>query len=191
MKKMSGGKIALISLGAVLALLLLWGIGSYNGLVSLREAVSNQSANIDTQLQRRSDLIPNLVETVRGYAAHETDVIGRVSKSRENLAGAQTMSEKAAADGQLSGALSRLMMIVENYPNLKADKHFTQLMDDLSGTESRVSTARNDYNNSVRAYNKKIKTFPDVIFASIFGFSESEYFEASEGSKQVPSVSFQ
>lgn len=189
-KKMSAGKWALIILGALLATLLFWGIGGYNSLVKLREGVDNQNSNISTQLQRRADLIPNLVNTVKGYSIHETEIIESVSESRTKLAGATSMQEKAQADSQLTSSLSRLLMVVENYPDLKADTQFTQLMDELSGTENRISVARQDYNSAVKTYNQKIKTFPTVIIANILGFSQGEYFEASENSKDVPNVSF-
>lgn len=189
-KNISTGKWVLVILGILLVVLLFWGVGGYNGLVKLKENVDNQSSNISTQLQRRADLIPNLVNTVKGYSLHETEIIESVSESRAKLAGATTMQEKAQADSQLTSSLSRLLMVVENYPNLKADAQFTQLMDELSGTENRISVARQDYNSAVKTYNQKIKTFPTVIIANIMKFGQGEYFEASEGSKEVPNVSF-
>lgn len=190
MKKMSAGGIALIVVGAIFAILLIWGVGSYNSLVGLREGVDNQSSNIQTQLQRRADLIPNLVNTVKGYASHETEIMNEISSSRSALVGSGSMAEKAQADAQLTGALNRLLMIVENYPDLKADQQFSKLMDELSGTENRIAVSRKDYNGAVTSYNKAIKTFPSVILANIFGFSKMDYFEASEGSEQTPPVSF-
>lgn len=190
MKKLSGGIIALIVAVVLIVIGVGWGVGSYNSLVSLRENVTTQSANIDTQLQRRTDLIPNLVNTVKGYAAHETEIMTAVSDARARLAGAEGMAEKAEADQALNSALSRLLMVVENYPDLKADAQYTSLMDELAGTENRIAVARSDYNAVVRDYNKKIKTFPTVILANLFGFEEAEYFEAAEGSETPPTVDF-
>lgn len=168
-----------------------WGVSSYNNMVGLRENVNGQLSNIDVQLQRRSDLIPNLVNTVKGYASHESEVLNSVTQSREKLAGASTLSEKASADAELSSSLSRLLMVVENYPNLKADTQFTALTDNLEGTENRIATARKDYNTAVQSYNRHIKSFPTVILASMFGFSEAERFEATEKANEVPTVSFE
>ena len=189
-KKISTGNIILITVLSILLIFALWSVGSYNSLVGYRESVSNQSSNISTQLQRRADLIPNLVNTVKGYASHEAEIINNLTESRTKLTGATTMEEKAQADSQLTSAISRLLMIVENYPNLKADSQFTSLMDELSGTENRITVARKDYNEAVKIYNQKIKTFPTMIFASIFGFGPAEYFQADEGSQTVPQVSF-
>ena len=141
MKKLSGGIIALIVAVVLIVIGVGWGVGSYNSLVSLRENVTTQSANIDTQLQRRTDLIPNLVNTVKGYAAHETEIMTAVSDARARLAGAEGMAEKAEADQALNSALSRLLMVVENYPDLKADAQYTSLMDELAGTENRIAVA--------------------------------------------------
>ncbi len=165
-------------------------VGSYNSLVSLREGVSGSLSNIDTQLQRRNDLIPNLVNTVKGYTTHESEVLGEVSEARTKLAGAATTEEMAAADAQLSSALSRLLMIVENYPDLKADTQFTALSDELAGTENRIAVARKDYNDAARSYNTKIQKFPTVILANLFGFDSVAYFEAEETASQVPQVQF-
>ncbi len=191
MKKLSGGAIFGIIFSVLLIGLGAWTISSYNGLVALKENVGNQSSNIDAQLQRRSDLIPNLVSTVKGYTTHENNVLKEIADSRAKLAGAKSMSEKATADSELSGALSRLLVVVEQYPNLKADAQFTALSDELSGTENRITVARKDYNSSVKEYNQKIKMFPGNILAGIFGFSEADYFEAQEGTKEVPKVSFE
>lgn len=189
-KRMSVGKIIAISLGILVLLLLFWGVGSYNSLVGLRENVDNQSSNVDVNLKRRADLISNLVNTVKGYASHETEIIESISKSRAQLAGASNMSDKAQADSQLTSALNRLMVVVENYPDLKANANFTYLMDELSGTESRISVARKDYNDAVRTYNQKTRTFPTVVIANMMGFSQKDYFEAPENSKEVPNVDF-
>ena len=189
-KKMSTGNIILISVLSILLLFILWCAKSYNSLVGYQESVNKQSSNISTQLQRRADLIPNLVNTVKGYAAHESEIMNNLSESRSKLAGAATMEEKAEANSELTNAISRLLVVVENYPNLKADSQFTSLMDELSGTENRIAVARKDYNEAVKAYNQKIKTFPTVIFANVFGFSQAEYFQADENSKTTPQVSF-
>ncbi len=189
-KKMSTGKIVAIVLGAVVLIILFWGVGSYNSLVRLRENVDNQSSQIDTQLKRRADLIPNLVSTVKGYASHEKEIMDTVSKSREKLSGASSMQDKAQADSQLTSALNRLMFIVENYPDLKANENFKRLMDELSGTESRISVARRDYNSAVKEYNQKTRVFPTVIIANMMGFTQKEYFEAPPESKEVPNVDF-
>ena len=183
-------KIFAIVFGVIILLTLIWGVSSYNSLIGLKENVENQSSNIDTQLQRRADLIPNLVNTVKGYASHETEIMEAISQSRAQLSGATTMPEKAQADSNLTSALNRLMVIVENYPDLKASSNFTSLMDELSGTENRISVARKDYNDSVRNYNQKTKTFPTVIIANMLGFSQKEYFEAPESSKNAPNVDF-
>lgn len=190
MKKLSGGVVAIIVVLVAIVLMVGWGIGSYNGLVGLRENVTGQRANIETQLQRRADLIPNLVATVKGYAAHETEIMTSLADARAQLSGAGTLEEKAAANDQLSGAISRLLMVVENYPDLKADKQYTALMDELAGTENRISVARMDYNNTARDYNKKIQTFPSMLFANLFGFQAEPYFEAAAGSEVPPVVDF-
>lgn len=190
-KKLSGGMIFAIVVGAIIFILGAWGIGSYNGLVGLKENVDNESSNIETQLQRRADLIPNLVNTVKGYTNHENKILSAISEARAKLSGAGTMSEKAKADSELSSAVSRLLVVVENYPNLKADSQFSDLTHELAGTENRITVARRDYNDSVKEYNQKIKMFPGSIIAGMFGFSSAEYFEASENSKEAPVVNFE
>lgn len=184
------GKWIAIGLVVVLALLIISGFSSYNSLVAMDEKVNNKWSDIDSQLQRRLDLIPNLVETVRGYSIHEKEVLKNISDARAKLAGARDAGEKAAADGELAGALSRLLVVVENYPNLKADANFRQLMDNLEGTENRINISRMDYNNAVREYNQSIRSFPTVIYARIFGFNAKSYFEAARGAGQAPKVDF-
>ena len=155
-------------------------MGSYNGLVSANEQVTGQWSQVENQLQRRNDLIPNLVNTVKGYAAHETQVYADVANARAKLAGARNVSD----------ALSRLLAIAENYPDLKSNTNFLQLQDELAGTENRIAVARRDYNQSVQTFNAKIKSFPTNILAGMFGFTDRDYFKADEGAKTVPQVKF-
>ena len=191
MKKMSTwGIVGLIVLGLIV-ILGFASIGSYNNLVSLKENVGSKYADIDVQLQRRCDLIPNLVNTVKGFTDHESSVLASISDSRAKLAGASSVSEKAEANQELSNSLSRLLVVVENYPDLKADSQFTALMDNLEGTENRLAVARKDYNAAVESYNKAVRSFPSVIFASMFGFQPAQRFEASEQAKTTtPTVDF-
>lgn len=177
----------------IIALLVIVGgsaVTTYNGLVTAQENVDSAYGDIDTQLQRRSDLIPNLINTVKGYMKHEKEVIDSITESREKLLAAKDVEEMAQASDELSSALSNLMVLVENYPDLKSNENFIQLQDELAGTENRIATARRDLNNAVRIYNTKIKRFPGVVFASLFGFEKADYFEAAEGSDKVPDVQF-
>lgn len=176
--------------GIIVALLVVMGVSGYNSLVSLNENVNGKWAQVENQLQRRADLIPNLVNTVKGYAAHEQAAIQAVADARAKLAGAQGPAAKAQANADLNGALSRLLVVAENYPNLKADKNFRALQDELAGTENRLAVARKDYNDAVQIYNAKIQSFPAVIYSRMFGFGPKEYFKAEEGAKQVPKVQF-
>jgi len=175
---------------ALLVVFVLGGIMSYNGLVSMNENVNGKWSQIENQLQRRADLIPNLVSTVKGYAAHEQQAIQSVADARAKLAGAQGPAAKAQANADLNNSLSRLLVIAENYPDLKADKNFRALMDELSGTENRIAVARKDYNDAVQIYNTKIRSFPTTIFSGMMGFGAKEYFKAEEGAQQVPKVQF-
>lgn len=188
--KMKKGIIILISILVILAIFAFSLIGVYNGLVAQKENVDSTFSIIDIQLKRRADLIPNLVNTVKGFASHETDAIKSVTDARAKMTGAGTVSDKAKADGELTGALSRLMVIVENYPTLKADANFRQLSDELAGTENRISVARIDYNKIAKDYNTKVKTFPTNIIAGAMGFNSASYFEANEAEKQAPAVDF-
>jgi LemA protein len=174
----------------IAVLLGVWIMGSYNNLVNLNETVNSNWAQVDVQLQRRADLIPNLVATVKGYAAHEEGILNNLADARSKLIGAQGVADKAAANEELNSALSRLLAIVENYPNLKADVNFRQLMDELAGTENRIAVARKDYNDSVQLYNAKIKSLPTRIWAGILGFGPREYFQVAPGAQTVPQVQF-
>ena len=184
--------------GAIIGLVILAIVGvigmslmsSYNGLVSQQEAVNSKWSQIDNMLQRRADLIPNLVNTVKGFAAQERAVIDSVTAARAKLASSQGPVARGEANGELTGALSRLLVVVENYPNLKSDKTFIGLMDELSGTENRIAVARRDYNETVQSYNTKLRTFPTSIIAGMFNFTQKEYFRAEEAAKQVPAVKF-
>ena len=187
---MKRSTLGLVVVAALVLILVFSGIGTYNRLVTTENNVENKFAAIETNLQRRADLIPNLVETVKGYAAHEQEVLTAISDARARLAGAGTPEEMADADAALSSALSRLLVVVENYPNLKADAQFTRLMDELAGTENRIAVARQDYNNAVSSYNLQIRKFPSSIFAGIFGFERKELFEAREGAENAPEVKF-
>ncbi|WP_053361992.1 LemA family protein [Bacillus sp. FJAT-27251] len=187
MKKGFAGIAIIIAIIIGVGLMLM---SSYNGFVAAEENVDQSYAQIENQLQRRLDLIPNLVNTVKGYASHERETIEAISDARARLAGARTPEEEASANAELSSALSRLLVVVENYPNLKADTQFTQLMDELAGTENRLSVARQDYNDQVANYNRKVKTFPGAIVANITGFNEKEYFRADPRSQEAPNVDF-
>lgn len=165
-------------------------IGGYNKIVTLDQKVNASLGVIDTQLQRRSDLIPNLVATVKGYATQEKDIFIKIAEARAKLAGAKTVPDKAQADSELGSAVSRLLVIVENYPTLKSSENFRDLAVTLEGTENRVGIARQDYNTSVNDYNSTIKRFPSNIISGIFGFGEKPYYKASESAKEVPKVDF-
>jgi len=176
--------------GIVLLLIVMFS-STYNGLVSKEEEVEGKLADISVQLERRADLIPNLVNTVKGYASHEKEVIDSITTSREKLLNADSAEEMAEANQELSNAINNLLVIVENYPDLKANTNFIQLQDELAGTENRIAVARKDYNDAVKSYNKEIKLFPKNILANMFGFESKEYFEAKESSNNVPNVSFE
>ena len=179
--------------GAALLALLIFGgsaCGTYNSLTTKQQVVKNQFSNVDVQLQRRSDLIPNLVNTVKGYTQHEEKVFGEIADARSRLLNAKTVDEKADANNQLSATLGRLLMLTENYPNLKADTQFLKLQDELAGTENRIGVARRDYNQAVLDYNTSRQRFPAVVMASILGFGREEEFKADPSARTAPKVDF-
>ena len=162
----------------------------YNTMVSLKEQVQSAWAQVENQLQRRNDLIPNLVEVTKGYAAHEKGVFDNVANARAKLIGAGTRGDQIAAANEVSSALSRLLALSESYPNLKADQQFARLSDELAGTENRIATERRRYNEAVQAYNTYIKSFPAVMTSGWFGFEPEKYFEVPKEAQQVPQVKF-
>lgn len=182
--------IVILAIVAIVSILAASVIGTYNGLATSREAVTSKAADIDTALQRRADLIPNLVNTVKGFTQHEDEVIEKITTAREHLVNAQSLEEKSAANAELTSGLNALMVIVENYPDLKSSENFIALQDELSGTENRIATARHDYNEVVKTYNTKIQTFPSNIIAGMLNFEKAEYFEADDSAKEVPVVDF-
>ena len=166
-------------------------IGVYNGIVSKHETITAKWAQVENQLQRRNDLIPNLVSTVKGYAAHERTVFENVTNARSQWAKAATLEDKVKAAGAIDAALARLLLVVENYPNLKADRTFLALMDELSGTENRIAVERMRYNEAVKDYNITVRSFPGNFVASMFGYKPAtQYFKAEEKAKTVPEVKF-
>lgn len=165
-------------------------ISGYNNLVTTSEKVNGSWSQVQNQLQRRADLIPNLVETVKGYASQEKEIFTEVAEARTKLAGASTVGDAAQADQAVTGALGRLLAISENYPQLKSDANFRALQDELAGTENRIATARMDYNNSVQSYNAKIKTVPSSLYARILGFGPRDYFKPNANVNNAPAVKF-
>ena len=164
--------------------------GTYNSLVSQDEGVKAAWAQVENQLQRRYDLIPNYVETVKGYAAHEKDVLVQVTEARAKVGGAATVDEKIDANNQLSSALSRLLLVVEQYPDLKANTNFIRLQDELSGTENRIAVERMRFNEAVKTYNITIRHFPTNIIAGMFGFEKATFFEVPKERQEAPRVKF-
>ncbi len=182
-----------IIIGAIAAAVLLVIVifaSTYNGLVTAETEVDAKQATIDTMLTRRADLIPNLVSTVKGYAAHESDVFTAIADARSKLAGSTSTADKLAANSELDAALSRLLVVVEQYPDLKANTQFIALQDQLEGAENRISTARVDYNEAVKEYNKKLRRFPSNLIAGIFGFEARDMYEAPAGDQETPVVDF-
>jgi LemA protein len=187
-------KVAIVLAVVVLILAFVLGsayVGRRNQMATKREAVNGQWAQVDVVLQRRADLIPNLVQTVKGYAVQEQTVFGDIAAARAALVGAKTPSDKIAANGQLDSALSRLLVIVENYPQLKSNENFQRLQDELAGTENRIAIERRRYNAVVQDYNTYISLFPNSLVASFGGFARNDaYFKTEEGARQAPKVNF-
>lgn len=184
------GTIVMIGVIVVAALLLIYIVSTYNTLVRARNKVKNQWAQVDVQLKKRFDLIPNLVETVKGYAAHERDTLEAVIQARNTVASASTPSESMAAEGQLGRALNRMMVLSESYPELKTNTNFTQLQHELAEIENKIAHARQFYNDTVMKYQDKREMFPTNIIASLFGFKEMEYFKAEESERKSVKVQF-
>ena len=187
-------KIALIIIGVLVVIGLFFGmqvVGTRNDLVAQKNSVEGAFAQVDVALQRRADLIPNLVETVKGFASQEKDVIASVANARAALGGARSPAEKISANGQLDSALSRLLVVVEAYPQLKSDANFMRLQDELAGTENRIAVERRKYNETVQKYNTTIELFPNNIAASLFGFQRNDaYFKTDPGARTAPKVTF-
>lgn len=183
---MNKGLTAVIVIIAILVLGGLWIMGAYNGIIKLDEEVSAKWAQIENQLQRRFDLVPDLVKVANKYASHEKEIIDSVTNARAAMLGANTVEEKATANNQLSSALGRLLAISENYPDLKANENYSQLMDEMAGTENRIAVARMDYNEAVKNYNIKIKTFPTNLIKGIAGAEEKAFFEIQEEASTKP-----
>ncbi|MFH1054295.1 MAG: LemA family protein [Candidatus Woesearchaeota archaeon] len=183
--------ITLGVIAAVILIIMFSFIGIYNGLVRLDEDVNNKWAQVETVYQRRADLIPNLVETVKGAANFEKDTFLEVTEARTKWLNAGTLNSKVQAANELEGSLARLLVTFENYPQLKATQNYLALQDELANTENKISVERKRYNDAVTAFNKKTRTFPSNIFASMFGFEKRIYFEAEEGAETVPEVSFE
>lgn len=175
--------VIVVAIGALL-------VGKYNSLVGMEEKVNSAWAQVENQLKRRADLIPNLVETVKGYAAHEEEVLTQITEARSSFNKASTPNEFAEANAEFERALSNLYVVVENYPELKANENFSELQYELSGTENRIAAERMRYNESVEEFNKTIRRFPTNIIAGIFGFEAKQYFEIDEQDMEVPEVNF-
>ncbi len=181
---------SIVVLGAI-ALVVIFAIATYNGLVRARNALENAWSQIDVQLKRRHDLIPNLIETVKGYAGHEKNVLESVTAARANAMGASGRSDKIKAEGALGGALANILAVAENYPDLKANQNFLALQEELTSTENRIGFSRQAYNDSVMAYDNTRETFPANIFAGMFGFKEEPYWKIDDKTdRAVPQVSF-
>ena len=187
---MKKSTVTLIVAAVIVLLLIFWGVGQYNSLVTTNENIDSKWSQVENNLQRRADLIPNLVETVKGYAAHEEGIFTEIADARSRLLGAGNVTDAAEANSELSSALGRLLAIGEAYPQLKANENFIALQDQLEGTENRIAAARKDYNDAVQSFNTRVKRFPTNIFAGMFGYESRAYFEADEAAKEVPNVSF-
>ncbi len=188
---MSQLTVALIVIAAVVVLLVIFVIGIYNSLVRLRNQVDNAWSQIDVQLKRRHDLIPNLVETARGYMQHERDTLTNITEARAKAMGANNVSEANQAEGQLTDALSKFMLVVENYPDLKANQNFLSLQETLTSTENKIAFARQAYNDAVLFFNNKIQMFPSNVIAGSFNFPKRDFFEVkTEAEREAPKVDF-
>lgn len=191
---MASGRKGWIAPVAIIAILLVigifWFVGQQNSLITIEENVDAAWSEIDNQLQRRSDLIPNLVATVRGFAEQEEEIFTQIADARARLAGAQGVAETAESYGELQGALSRLLVVVENYPQLQSNENFIRLQDELAGTENRIAVARRRYNEAVQDFNTRIRLFPTRIVANRLGLEQREYFEIDESAREVPQVDF-
>ena len=180
----------LIILGLLVVLVFVL-IGMYNTLVRLRNQVKNAWSQIDVQLKRRHDLIPNLMETVKGYMVHERTTLENITAARSRAMSAETVGDKAKAEGELSGAMSKFFLVVENYPDLKANQNFLALQEELTSTENKIAFSRQAYNDQALYYNNKIQMFPSSVIAGMFGFQQSEFFEVEDkGEREAPKVSF-
>lgn len=182
--------ISIVIIVVIIFSLFSWFINTRNQLVSLEENIDAAWAEIDNQLQRRSDLIPNLVETVKGFAAQEEEVFTNIADARAKLAGAGSVQETAEGYNELQGALSRLLVVVENYPELKSNENFIRLQDELAGTENRLAVARKRYNETVQQFNRRIRMFPGSIIAGMLGMEKQDYFEIEESARELPDVDF-
>jgi len=189
--KLGLGAVIGITVAAVVILVVGFVGSTYNSLVRMDVGIKTAWSQVENQLQRRNDLIPNLVQTVKGFAAQEKSIFTEVANARARLAGATNMTDQINAANQVSGALSRLLAVVENYPQLKSDQNFRQLMDELSGTENRIATERMRYNQTVQVYNQAIRTFPRNIVAGMFNFKEAPLFQAAPGATEAPQVNFE
>lgn len=182
--------IILIIIGVLLVVAIIWSIAAYNGLVTMRNRIENAWAQIDVQLRRRYDLIPNLVETVKGYATHERETFESVTRARNMAVAADGVQQQADAENMLTGALKSLFAVSEAYPDLKANQNFLELQEELTSTEGKIAYARQFYNDTVYKYNTKIQVFPSNILAGAFNFDERDYFEADDGSRGPVTVDF-
>ncbi len=187
---MTTAKKVWIGVGIVVVIIVIWLVASYNGLVSMKETATSQWQQVETQYQRRLDLIPNLVESVKGVMKQEQTIFTELANARASYAGAQTLNDKAVAAGQVESSLGRLLAVVENYPTLKSSDNVQNLMTQLEGTENRVSVERQRFNDDVKAYEVSIKTFPRSVIASMFGFTDIQYFQAAAGAEVAPQVKF-
>ena len=184
---------------AIIAVVAIWSISAYNSLVNMEEGVNNKWSNVETQYQRRADLIPNLVNTVKGYATHESETLQAVIEARSKATQItvnakdltpERLAEYQKAQGAVTNALGKLLALTESYPDLKANQNFLELQAQLEGTENRINVARKDFNDTARQYNTKVRQFPQSIIAGIFGFERRPYFEAQEGADKAPTVQF-